>query len=75
MIRKKANIPGFRPGRMPAGLIKKRFGKAILVEEVNKLLSQNLSKYMFDEKLQILGEPLPNFDQQKNIDWDNDENF
>ena len=73
--RKKANIPGFRPGRVPAGLIKKRFGKAILVEEVNKLLSQNLSKYMFDEKLQILGEPLPNFDQQKNIDWDNDENF
>lgn len=73
--RRKASIPGFRPGRVPAGLIKKRFGKAILIEEVNKLLSQNLSKYMIDEKLHILGEPLPNIEQQSAIDWDNDENF
>ncbi len=73
--RKKATVPGFRPGKVPAGLIKKRYGKAILAEEVNKLLSHNLSKYIVEEKLQILGEPLPNNEQQKDINWDTDENF
>lgn len=73
--RQKASVPGFRPGKVPAGLIKKRFGKAILLDEINKALSQNLSKYLVDEKLNILGEPLPNEEQQKMIDWDNDENF
>ena len=73
--RQKASIPGFRPGKIPAGLIKKRFGTAILVEEVNKLLSHNLSEYLVNEKLNILGEPLPNEEQQKKIDWDVDENF
>jgi len=73
--RQKANIPGFRPGKAPKGLIEKKFGTAVLVEEVNKLLSQNLSKFMVEEKLPILGEPLPNEDKQKNIDWEKDENF
>ncbi len=73
--RQKATIPGFRPGKVPAGLIKKRFGTAVLVEEVNKVLSHNLSKYMIDEKLPILGEPLPNEEKQKAIDWEKDENF
>ncbi|HKI88181.1 MAG TPA: trigger factor [Draconibacterium sp.] len=73
--RQKASLPGFRPGKVPAGLIKKRFGKSVLLDEVNKMLSQNLSKYLVEEKLNILGEPLPNEEQQKNIDWDNDENF
>jgi len=73
--RQKASIPGFRPGKAPAGLIKKRFGTAVLVEEVNKLLSQKLSAYLVEEKLNILGEPLPNEEQQKSIDWENDENF
>lgn len=73
--RQKASIPGFRPGKVPAGLIKKRFGTAVLVEEVNKVISQSLSKYLVDEKLNILGEPLPNEDQQKSINWDTDENF
>jgi trigger factor len=73
--RQKASIPGFRPGKVPAGLIKKRFGKSVLLDEVNKMLSQNLSKYLVEEKLNILGEPLPNEEQQKNIDWDNDEDF
>ncbi len=73
--RQKASIPGFRPGKVPAGLIKKRFGTAVLVEEVNKVLSQNLSKYLVEEKLNILGEPLPNEDQQKSINWESDEDF
>ena len=68
--RQKASIPGFRPGKVPTGLIKKRFGTAILVEEVNKMLSQNLSNFLVEEKLNMLGEPLPNEDQQKTINWD-----
>lgn len=73
--RQKASVPGFRPGKVPAGLIQKRFGKAILLDEVNKALSHNLSKYLVEEKLNILGEPLPNEEHQKNIDWDNDDAF
>lgn len=73
--RQKASIPGFRPGKAPAGLIQKRFGTAVLVEEVNKLISQNLSKYMIDEKLPVLGEPMPNEEKQKSIDWEKDDSF
>jgi trigger factor len=73
--RKQASIPGFRPGKAPAGLINKRYKTAVLVDEVNKLLSQKLSQYLVEEKLNVLGEPLPNEDQQKTIDWEKDENF
>ena len=73
--RHKASVPGFRPGKIPASLVKKKYGTAILVDEVNKVLSHNLSEYLVNEKLNVLGEPLPNEEQQKNIDWDNDENF
>lgn len=73
--RQKATIPGFRPGKVPAGLIQKKFGTAVLVEEINKLISQNLSKFMVDEKLPILGEPLPNEEKQKDINWEKDESF
>ncbi len=72
--RKKARIDGFRPGKVPAGLIKKMYGKAILVEEVNKLISESLTNYIREEKLNILGEPLPNKDQ-KTIDFDQDNEF
>lgn len=73
--RQKASIPGFRPGKVPASLIKRKFGTAVLVEEVNKLLSRNLSTYLIDEKVNILGEPLPNEELQKEINWNTDENF
>ncbi len=73
--RKKAQLPGFRPGKVPAGLVKKMYGKAILAEEVNKILSKELTKHIVDEKLNILGEPLPNETQQATIDWDKDEDF
>jgi trigger factor len=68
--RKQANIPGFRKGQVPMGLIKKQYGKAVLVDEVNKLLQDNLNKYLTEEKLDVLGNPLPK--QQDNFDWDND---
>lgn len=69
--RKQANIPGFRKGQVPLGLIKKQYGKAVLVDEVNKLLQDNLNKYLTEEKLDVLGNPLPK--QQDNFNWDNEE--
>lgn len=71
---KKAVINGFRKGKTPFGLIKKMYGKAVLVEEINKLLGENLSKFIQDNHLQILGEPLPNEENQKELDL-NEEKF
>lgn len=69
--KRQANIPGFRKGMVPMGLIKKQYGKAVLVDEVNKLLQDNLNKYLTEEKLDVLGNPLPK--QQDNINWDGEE--
>ena len=69
--RSRANIPGFRPGRVPMGLVKKQYGKAVLIDEVNKLLQENLNKYIQEEKLDILGNPLPK--AQDDINWDGEE--
>jgi len=69
--RKNANIPGFRKGHIPMGMVKKQFGKAVLIEEVNKLLQENLDKYLTEEKLEILGNPLPKNDAD--IDWSADD--
>lgn len=66
--RKTANVPGFRKGHVPMGLVKKQYGKAVLVDEVNKLLQDALNKYLTEEKLDVLGQPLPK--PQDNIDWD-----
>lgn len=71
--RQKSSIPGFRPGKAPMGLIKKRFGKAVLADEINKLLSQNLTRYLMEEKVKVLGEPLSSTEHQKPIDWEADE--
>ncbi len=66
--KKQANIPGFRKGHVPMGLIKKQYGKAVLVDEVNKLIQENLNKYLTEEKLDVLGNPLPK--QQDDFNWD-----
>ncbi|KJD32484.1 peptidylprolyl isomerase [Tamlana nanhaiensis] len=68
--RKTANIPGFRKGHVPMGMVKKQYGKAVLVDEVNKLLQDALNKYLTEEKLDVLGQPLPK--PQDDIDWDAD---
>jgi trigger factor len=73
--RKKANMPGFRPGMVPAGLIKKMYGKAALADEVNKLLTKSLNEYIQAENLNILGEPLPNEEKQPAIDWDTQSDY
>ncbi|MDB4402114.1 trigger factor [Algibacter sp.] len=68
--RKTANIPGFRKGHVPMGMVKKQYGKAVLVDEVNKLLQDALNKYLTEEKLDVLGQPLPK--TQEEIDWESD---
>jgi trigger factor len=73
--RKKARIDGFRPGKVPQGLINKMYRKPVLVEEINKILGESLGKYLVDEKLNILGEPLPSLDKPVQIDWDADAQF
>ena len=73
--RQKANIPGFRAGKVPMGMIKKMYGTSILVDEVNKIVSHELYNYVYTNKLDILGEPLPNEGQQKVVDWEKDEKF
>lgn len=66
--RKTANIPGFRKGHVPMGLVKRQYGQAVLVDEVNKLLQDALNKYLTEEKLDVLGNPLPK--EQEDFNWD-----
>lgn len=66
--RKKANIPGFRKGHVPMGMIKKQVGKSVLIDEVNKLLQESLNKFLTEEKIDILGNPLPKV--QDDFSWD-----
>ncbi|MDL2256622.1 trigger factor [Bacteroidales bacterium OttesenSCG-928-I14] len=74
-IRKSANIPGFRVGMAPQGMIQKMYGKAVLVDEVNKLVSNELYKYIQDNKLRVLGEPLPSLGEQAPLDFDNQTDY
>ncbi|TKS55453.1 trigger factor [Mesohalobacter halotolerans] len=69
--KKSANIPGFRKGHVPLGLIKKQYGQAVLVDEVNKLLQEALNNYISEEKLDILGNPIPK--QQDDFDWNKED--
>ena len=72
---KKANLPGFRKGMVPAAHIKKMYGKSILVEAINTLLSETLNTYLTDNKVEILGQPLPVLDNGKDFKWDNTDEF
>lgn len=72
--RKKANVPGFRPGMVPVGLLKKMYGKSIMAEEINKIISDELFGYIRENNINILGEPLPS-DDDKDIDFGTQENF
>jgi trigger factor len=73
--RKKATIKGFRPGMVPIGLIKKMYGRAVQIDEINKVVTDNIQKYITDEKLEILGDPIPKEDEQNKIDFDTQEDF
>lgn len=71
---KKANIKGFRQGKVPTGVIKRMYGKAILAEEINELLVNSLRDYIKDNDIKIIGDPLP-ADENREIDWDNQKEF
>lgn len=72
---KKAKIPGFRPGMVPPAHIKKMYGKSILVDEVNNLLSDTLNNYINEQQLEVLGQPLPKMDDSKQYNWDFADDF
>jgi trigger factor len=72
---KKAKIPGFRPGMVPPSHIKKMYGKSILVDEINNMLSDTLNKYIETENLQVLGQPLPKMDDHRHYNWDFTDDF
>jgi len=57
IIKKRTNIPGFRPGMVPIGMIKKMYGESVMVDEVNKTLSEALNKYIIENKINVIGNP------------------
>ncbi|NLY23404.1 MAG: trigger factor [Bacteroidales bacterium] len=71
--RQKANIPGFRQGKVPKSVIQKMYGKAVLVDEINKLVTDELGNYIRENKLKILGEPISDDSEEKQVDLENDE--
>ncbi|HEY8511728.1 MAG TPA: trigger factor [Cyclobacteriaceae bacterium] len=72
---KKANIKGFRPGKVPPGVIRRLYGKSILVDEINHLLAHKISDYIRENKIRILGDPLPNDEKSTAIDWEVQKDF
>lgn len=74
-IRQKANIPGFRPGMVPMGLVKKMYGKGVLADVLNKVVGEQLGKYIDEQKLHVLGDPLPNNELTPEMDLDNQDTF
>ena len=73
-IQRKAQMPGFRPGKVPPQLVQKMYGRGVLVDEVNKLLQESLHNYIKENNLDILGSPLPE-DEGEKIDWDTQKDF
>lgn len=71
--RKTANVPGFRKGHVPAGLINKKYRIPVMVDEINKMIQEKLNSYIQEEKLELLGNPLPK--EQQDIDWENGKDF
>lgn len=69
--RKKANIPGFRKGHVPMGMIQKQYGKSVMIDEINKTLQASLNRYLIEEKLDILGNPLPKVNE--GFSWDSED--
>ncbi|MDC3352289.1 trigger factor [Crocinitomicaceae bacterium] len=73
--RKQANIPGFRPGKVPMGLIKNKYGKAVLAEELNKVVNESINNFITTNKVEILGNPMPKEDEEVKGDFDNPGEF
>ena len=73
--RRDARMPGFRPGMVPMGMIKKMYGKAVLADEVNKTVSDALNNYLYENKISVLGNPLPNEEKTTTLDFDKQKEF
>ncbi|MFO7670460.1 MAG: trigger factor [Bacteroidales bacterium] len=73
--RRKARVDGFRPGKVPMGIIRKMYYTPVLVDEVNKLVSESLFTYLQENEVKILGEPLPHKDDQQRVDFEKDSEF
>ena len=71
-LRQRVNMPGFRKGMVPMGLVKKQFGTSVLVEEVDKLMQEKVSEYIRENKVDMLGAPLP---KENNVNFETDEDF
>jgi trigger factor len=72
---RKVSLKGFRPGMVPPALVKKMYGKGLLIDEVNAILSKTVSEYIREQKLQVVGDPIPDRQQAEQVDWDNQEEF
>lgn len=73
-LAREASIPGFRPGKVPVGMMKKRFGISVMVDVINQLVSEGLSNYIAENKLSLIGEPIP-AEEQKQVDFENQKEF
>jgi trigger factor len=74
-MQRKAQMPGFRPGKVPMGLVKKMYGKSVLADEVNKVMIDGIYDYIKENEINILGNPLPDHDKASGIDWENQTDF
>ena len=72
---RKANIKGFRQGKVPSGVVKNMFGKSFMVDEINQLVSRSVTGYIRDNKLNVLGDPLPDEEKAAGIDWETQKDF
>ncbi len=73
--RKQVSMPGFREGKVPMGIVKKRYGKSLLADELNRLLNDSIQGYISENKLQVLGSPIPSDSHEEKGDWDNPSDF
>jgi trigger factor len=73
--RKQVRMPGFRPGKVPIQLVRKQYGKAVLADELNKILGERLDGYIREQKLRLLGQPIPTLENESDGNWDKPEVF
>ena len=73
--RKQVKMPGFRPGKVPIQLVRKQYGKAVLADELNKILGERLDGYIREQKLRLLGQPIPTVENESDGNWDKPEVF
>jgi trigger factor len=74
-MQRKAQMPGFRPGKVPFGMIQKMYGKSVMAEEVNKVMIDAVYQHIKENELNVLGNPLPDMEQARDVDWDTQKEF